>query len=155
MSQQIAKTNYQTPAALTPPLSKSLDSRELANHRAMVAVELEVLAKKFDRFGWERDRGSAAHNRLLLDWMDTLHDFPLSEIKEACAAAVRENPDRMPNEGHILSRIVAKRAEARRALPKQAEPERPALTAKQLEERKAQAAAILGGAGFRLPSHDA
>lgn len=155
MSQQIAKINNQEAAALIPPLSKSLDSRALANHRAMVAVELEVLAKKFDRFGWERDRGSAAHNRLLLDWMDALHDFPLSEIKAACADAVRENPDRMPNEGHILRRIVAKRAEVRRALPKQADPDRPALTAKQLEERKAQAAAILGGAGFRLPSHDA
>lgn len=121
----------------------------------MVAVELEVLAKKFDRFGWERDRGSAAHNRLLLDWMDALHDFPLPEIKAACADAVRDNPDRMPNEGHILKRIIAKRAEARRAAPKPAEPDRPAPTAEELEARKARAAEILSGAGFRLPSHDA
>ena len=44
---------------LTLPLSRSLGSQDLSRHRAMIALEMEVLAKKFDRFGWERDRGLA------------------------------------------------------------------------------------------------
>lgn len=40
-----------TATGLILPLSKSLGSQDLAKHRAMVAVELEVMAKKFDRFG--------------------------------------------------------------------------------------------------------
>ena len=90
-----------------PQLSKSLDSHDFRKHRAMVAVELEVLAKKFDRFGWERDRGQPAHDRLVSDWMGALSDFTLPEIQEACRQAVSNNPDKMPNEGHIR-RIVLK-----------------------------------------------
>jgi hypothetical protein len=94
---------------LTLPLSKSLGSQELAGHRAMVAVEIEVLAKKFDRFGWERDRGSAAHDRLITDWMDALQDFPLNEVRVACKAAVITNPNKMPNEGHVRAEIMKER----------------------------------------------
>ena len=88
-----------------PQLSKSLDLQDFRRHRAMVAVELEVLAKKFDRYGWERDRGQHAHDRQLNDWMDALSDFTLPEIQAACRQAVSDNPDKMPNEGHIR-RIV-------------------------------------------------
>jgi hypothetical protein len=90
---------------LTLPLSKFLGSQALAEHRAMIAIELEVLARKFDRFGWDRDRGSMAHDRLILDWMDALQDYPLDEVKAGCRAAVEANPDRMPNEGHVLNQI--------------------------------------------------
>ncbi|MGB1214856.1 MAG: hypothetical protein ACPG4X_15930 [Pikeienuella sp.] len=82
----------------------------MAKHRAMVAVELEVLAKKFDRFGWDRDRGSLAHDRTLTDWMDALQDYPLSEIQDACKAAVLNNPNKMPNEGHVRAEIMKARA---------------------------------------------
>lgn len=103
-----------TATGLILPLSKSLGSQDLAKHRAMVAVELEVMAKKFDRFGWERDRGSMAHDRLISDWMDALHDYPLSEVQAACARWVRDNPNRMPNEGHIVQNIqFARRAAVR------------------------------------------
>jgi hypothetical protein len=91
---------------LTLPLSASLTSQELAQHRAMVALELEVLAKKYDRFGWERDRGSVAHDRMITDWMDAFQDYPLDEVRSACAAAVLENPNNMPNEGHIRAEIA-------------------------------------------------
>lgn len=95
---------------LTLPLSKSLASQDLAQHRAMVAVELEVLAKKMDRFGWERDRNSPAHDRIIVDWMDTLQDYPLDEIRAACREAVKLRPNQMPNEGHILAEIMKARA---------------------------------------------
>jgi hypothetical protein len=108
---------------LTLPLSKSLASPDLAKHRAMVAVELEVLAKKMDRFGWERDRNSPAHDRLLIDWMDALQDYPLDEIRAACREAVKDRPNAMPNEGHILAKILEARATMVRRLPKPPEPE--------------------------------
>lgn len=93
----------------------------------MVAVELEVLAKKFDRFGWERDRGSAAHDRMLVDWMNALQDFPLSEVQAACRAAVLANPNRMPNEGHVRAEIMRARSNRVAAAPaaaSQPEPKR-------------------------------
>ena len=128
---------------LTLPLRTSLGSRALAEHRAMVAVELEVLAKKFDRFGWDRDTGSAAHDRLITDWMDALQDYPLDEVRAACKAAVLENPSKMPNEGHILAQIGAARREYMALNPPAPAPE---------PERKpidrAAAAEILAQAGF-------
>ena len=105
---------------LTLPLSKSIGSQALAKHRAMVAVELEVMAKKMDRFGWESDRGSAAHDRIVKDWMEALQDYPLGEVQAACREWVRSNPRKMPNEGDILGKILAARRKHVEALPKPA-----------------------------------
>ena len=128
---------------LTLPLSKSLASPDLDKHRAMVAVELEVMAKKMDRFGWDRDRGSMAHDRLIADWVDTLQDYPLTEVRAACRAWVQDNPRRMPNEGDIRGKVMAARAKHVAALPKlQPEPQRERATPEQ-------AAAILAEAGFK------
>lgn len=76
----------------------------------MLALELEVLAKKYDRFGWGRDHGTAAQDRLIMDWINALQDFPLSEVQAACRAHVEENPKAMPNEGHIKALILKARA---------------------------------------------
>lgn len=123
-----------------------LGSQELAQHRAMVAVELEVLAKKFDRFGWDRDRGTMAQDRILTDWMDALQNYPLPEVMAACRAAVIDDPKNMPNEGHILRHILEARREVtqahKRALPPPPEPERKPMTAEQ-------AAAIMAEVGFK------
>lgn len=116
-----ALTIPKLPNGLTPPLSKSLDSHELDKHRAMVGFELEVLSKKVDRFGWDRDRGSASHDRIVMDWMNALHDFPLDEIQAACSAAVIENPNKMPNEGHVRAQIMKRRAAVVARLPKPVE----------------------------------
>lgn len=109
----------------------------------MIAVELEVLAKKYDRFGWDRDRGSMAQDRLLLDWMDALQDYPLDEIRSACRAAVLADPRHMPNEGHIVANIIDLRKVFVAKRKRDAEPEQP-------RERISaeQAAAILRDAGF-------
>ena len=132
------------------PLSKSLGSRDLAQHRAVVAVELEVLAKKLDRFGWERDRNSPAHDRTLLDWMDALQDFPIDEIRAACRAAVIDNPNKMPNEGHVVAQIMAARAKAvaarKRAAPPMEEP-RPQPTPEERARVSEYAATLLRGFG--------
>lgn len=89
----------------------------------MVGVELEALAKKFDRFGWDRDRNSPAHDRMITDWMDALQDYPLTEVQAACKAVVLSNPNRMPNEGHIVAEIrnARKRAAAAYQAPDRAE----------------------------------
>jgi hypothetical protein len=84
-------------------------------------MELEVLAKKFDRFGWDRDRGSMAQDRIVLDWMDALQDFPLIEVRNACRAAVLSNPNKMPNEGHVKAQILAARRVAIAGQPKPVE----------------------------------
>lgn len=128
---------------LTLPLSRILASPDLAKHRAVIGVELEVLAKKFDRFGWERDRGSMAHDRMLTDWMDALQDYPLDEVRAACAAAVIDNPNRMPNEGHVRAAILNARKRHVSALPKPAE-----LDAERVPVDRARAAAIMAEAGF-------
>lgn len=122
------------------PLSKSLGLQELAQHRAMVAVELEVLAKKLDRFGWERDRNSAAHDRIVMDWMDALQDYPLDEIRAACREAVLARPNSMPNEGHIIGKIMEARAAFVRASrrPEPEEPPREKMTAERAAEIMAQ-----------------
>lgn len=115
---------------LTLPLSKSLGSQELAKHHAMIALELEVIAKKMDRFGWERDRDTAAHDRLVKDWYLGLQDYPLDEIQAGCRAWVLSNPRKMPNEGDILSEIgkirAAKWHERKHRAPPEPEPEREA-----------------------------
>lgn len=98
------------PTGQTPPLKTSQDSRASAKHRAMVGFELEVLAKKFDRFGWNRDMGTPVHDRLITEWMDALQEFPLDEVRAACREAVLQNPNRMPNEGHVRAIILRRRA---------------------------------------------
>lgn len=106
----------------------------------MVAVELEVLAKKFDRFGWDRDRGSAAQDGMIRDWIEVLQDFPLDEVRDACRKAVIANPDRMPNEGHIRAEIMKARKMRVRSLPPQpaADLPRPPIT----EEERAHRAKV-------------
>ena len=131
---------------VTPLLSKCLDSQELAEHRALVGVELEVLAKKFDRFGWERDRGSLAQDRLVSDWMKALQDYPLQEVQAACAQAVLSNPSKMPNEGHVRAAILAARAKVVAAQPKPVEPSAPRAT----PEERARANEIVRKAGIAL-----
>lgn len=132
---------------LTLPLSGSLDSQALAKHRAMIGIELEVLAKKFDRFGWERDAGTPVHDRMITDWMDALQDYPLDEVQAACRACVRDDPRRMPNEGAVLAQIMAARARLVAALPK---PVEPARVLGPVSDRRAAAARIIAEVGLSL-----
>jgi hypothetical protein len=111
----------------------------------MLAMELEYLAKKFDRFGWERERNTPAQDRQKLDFMDALQDYPLDEVQAACKAAVLENPNRMPNEGHIRSQIMAARKRAVQGIPKA---ESTVVAPEPTAEEKARVAAMVRAAGF-------
>lgn len=109
-------------------------------------MECEYLAKKFDRFGWERDRNTPAQDRQKLDFMDALQDYPLDEVRDACRAAVLSSPNRMPNEGHILSAIMEARKSKVAALPRTLPAPEPAPAP--VEKRRAFAAMVLSNAGL-------
>lgn len=148
MTHALATSNEhpKAPNGLTLPLSKSLALPDLAKHRAMVAVELEVLAKKLDRFGWERDRNSPAHDRMLIDWMDALQDYPLDEIRAACREALTERPNAMPHEGHILAAIQKRRAKLvqyHRIANREPPPRPDAPTPEEMEHRRKVAEEVL------------
>ena len=105
---------------------------------------MEVLAKKMDRFGWERDLGKPVHDRLITDWMDALQDYPLDEIRAACREAVKAKPNSMPNEGHIVAEIM--KARARFLLVNRPAPVQDAPREKASAER---AAEIMAEVGFK------
>ena len=112
MATEISSTRqYPTDAktGLTLPLTRFLGSQDLARQRAEVGFELEVIAKKVDRFRWDRDRGTPTHDRLMIDWMDALQDFPIDEVRAACRMAIVETPSKTPNEGHIRGIIMRER----------------------------------------------
>jgi len=117
----------------------------------MLALELEVLAKKYDRFGWDRDRGTASQDRLIMDWIAALQDYPLQEVQAACRAHVAENPKTMPNEGHILAMVLKAREVSVRAfkarLPPPQEPPRE-VSDDELAHRAKVAADALGKAKY-------
>ena len=147
MSTEIAYRHLPKAAnGLTLPLRKSLGSQALTEHRAMLALELEVLSKKVDRFGWDRDRSSPAHDRLVIDWMDALQDYPLDEVRAACRAFIAGNPNKPPHEGNILSLIEAARVrflqEQARLKPPDSEPPRPEPVSREVARE------ILNGVGF-------
>lgn len=137
MGNEIALQHPKGDNGLTLPLTKSLGSRALQEHRAMVAMEMEILAKKTDRFGWERDRNTPAHDRLILDWMDALQDFPLDEVRLAIKAAMDEKPGRTLNEREVLFQVHKGRArqllilKAKAKVPPPEDPERRTATAEE------------------------
>ena len=118
MTNQIAKQGGpKLPNGLTPPLRTLLDSQALSEHRAMVAFEQEVLAKKLDRFGWD-SMDPAIRTRLRADWMNALADFTIDEVQEACRIALRNKAKDALNEETIVGIIQSNRARIVAALPK-------------------------------------
>ena len=128
-------------------LTKLLTPQELFEHRAEIGLRFEVLVRKTDKFGWDRfDHGI----RIMLrkNWMDTLQDFHLSEIDEACAQAIRENPNYCPNEGHIYQLIMKQRKATVERQPKPAEPEPFSALSVPTEVRKAYAEKVMREVGY-------
>ena len=147
--QKIQQYPKDAATGLTLPLRRSLGLQDLDRHRAMIAFELEVLAKKLDKFGWERDRGTPAHDRLMTDWMDALQDYPLAEVQTACKACVIHQPSRMPNEGDVLAKIMdARRLTLSRHRKFDVPPQTISkVTPEEMAHRKAVATEILRGFG--------
>jgi hypothetical protein len=134
-----------TATELTQPLSKSLGSQDLAKHKAMICFELEVLAGKLDRFGWDRNRGTPVQDRLMTDWMDALQDYPLDEVQQAIRDCLSADPGKMPNEWHVVTKIMEARRRYYASIPKQ-------ITVEPPRERpsKELASEILAQAGYSI-----
>ncbi len=94
---------------LTLPLRTFLGSQALMEHRALLGLELEVVSRKLDRYGWDKEQGSVVQNRLISDWMDALQDYPLTEVQEAIKACLDEKPGRTPNERDVRLKILTAR----------------------------------------------
>lgn len=105
-----------------------------------------MLSKKFDRYGWDRDRSKPSQDRLVEDWITALQDYTLEEVRLACRQAVEVNPNKMPNEGHIKKIILSNRTRYRKLqspiMPKQ-KPRGDVVTQDQAEK-------ILKEFGFNL-----
>jgi hypothetical protein len=98
-------------------LTKSLPPHVLERHKAHLGLELEVLSRKLDRFGWD-SMDPAIRTRLRADWMSALADFTIDEVQEACRIALRNKAKDALNEETIVGIIQSNRARIVAALPK-------------------------------------
>tara|TARA_R110000782_G_scaffold218427_1_gene305812 strand:- start:29073 stop:29468 length:396 start_codon:yes stop_codon:yes gene_type:complete len=101
-------------------LTKSLPPHVLERHKAHLGLELEVLSRKLDRFGWD-SMDAAIRTRLRSDWMNALADFTIDEVQEACRIALRNKAKDALNEETIAGIVLSSRARIVAALPKPAE----------------------------------
>ena len=101
--------------APTPELSKSMQPRELEDHRTEICSDVEMILD-----GYWKDRPSPEMKaRILADWADTLEDWEQRQVLWALRKWRNDFPNKKPNPGHIL--IVLKdqrgRAAVKRAKP--------------------------------------
>ncbi len=68
----------------------------------------EVTYRKHDKYGWDR-MDPALRTIIRKDWMDALCPYPLVEVDAARKLATLRNPNKCPNEGHILALIIEAR----------------------------------------------
>lgn len=128
------------------PLSALLGLQELDNHRALVAVEMEVLAVKVDRFGWNR-MSDAMKDRLISGRMNVLQDFHLGEIQDACAKSLGANPRKCPNEIEIKG-LIDKARDRRGDVLRKPSGDTPLRASECPEKRKRISEKYLGTHGF-------
>lgn len=126
--------------------TKSLKSHELDHHRALLAVELEVVSVKVDRFGWAQ-MNDTLRKRLRQDWVDALQDFALAEVQDACKVALGGNAKDAVNEEKIKALVLVDRARRLAAIPKPSLPDTESQRP-DAETRARIAAEVLGAANF-------
>lgn len=88
-----------------------------------MALELEALAKTYDRFGWDRDMGTPGQDKMIVNWMNALCDYPIDEVQDACARIIIDMPNKMPNQGHIIALIIKARGRILASQPPKEAPE--------------------------------
>ena len=125
-------------------LTKSLGPQDLAKHKAAVGFELEVLARKTDRFGWDA-MNPAVRQRLVSDWIECLADFTVDEIQAATKRLMADDPKQATNEERVAAEINADRGRRAARLPKQDD-----FTPRHwpTDDEKARATKLLQEAGF-------
>lgn len=123
-------------------MTKSLPPHELERHRAALGLELEVMSRKLDRFGWDQ-MDPTIRTRLRADWADALADFTIDEVQAACREALGGKPAEAMNEERIAGIVQRNRGRVVASLPKPAEPFR-----EREPVDKGAAQAIVDAAGF-------
>lgn len=98
-------------------LTKSLPPHALDKHRADVCLVMEVMVRKHDKFGWDQ-MNAGMRQMIREDWLAVLSDYPVDEVRGACRLHTQEQPNKVPNEGHIKAIIVRERGKVLAAMPK-------------------------------------
>ncbi len=127
--------------APTPELSKSMQPRELEDHRMAIASDVEMILD-----GYWKDRPSPEMKaRILADWADTLEDWEQRQVLWALRKWRNDFPNRKPNPGHILIVLKDKRgrAVAERAKPIPQQIETSTVSTEDKEHRAAVAAEVM------------
>ena len=83
---------------MTPYAKGSRGQSEIATHRAMTSVLIEVVLEGY----WRENMSNDMRSAILSDWCDELEDWPVESIKGALRLWRRENPSKKPNPGHIV-----------------------------------------------------
>ena len=55
----------------------------------------------------------------MTDWMDALQDYPLDEVQQAIRDCLSSDPGKMPNEWHVVTKIMEARRRHYASIPKQ------------------------------------
>jgi hypothetical protein len=122
--------------------TKVMTDDELSRHRAYIAVKAKALMSRY----FQPPTDDLVERDILLGWMDMLQDYTRDEIDAACRTYLIEQPSRRPHEGLVLAIIQRERRrilDARK--PMTVEPERPKMTAEELEKRRKAATEIMKG----------
>lgn len=124
-------------------LTKSLPQQELDDHRANVCVVMEMMVRKYDKFGWDQ-MNAGMRQMIREDWLTALADYPVDEVRNACRIHTQEAPNKVPNEGHIKAIILRERMKVVASQPKPVEPQKP-----KQRGSKEEADRIMAAAGFK------
>lgn len=120
--------------------TKVMTDDELSRHRAYIAVKAKALMSRY----FQPPTDDLVERDILLGWMDMLQDYTRDEIDAACREYLIEHPSRRPHEGLVLAiihrerrRIVSTRK------PMTVEPERPKMTAEDMDRRREFASSLM------------
>ena len=97
--------------APTPQVSASMSSQELAEHRARISFEVEVVMSGY----WQTDMDPRLRAAVMVDWADELEDWSVKQVKWALREWRSNNPRRKPNPGDIVGILKEQRGRAEAA----------------------------------------
>ena len=78
-------------------MTQSLSQRECDEHRARIAIEVEIVLDGY----WQKQPSEKMRIAILADWMDALEDWHVDQVREALRSWRSEFPSKKPNPGHI------------------------------------------------------
>lgn len=86
-------------------MSQSLGPHALDRHRAFIGLEVTAILDGY----WQSYPHEAILDAIRKDWMDTLQDWHVDQVKAALTEWRNKNPSKKPNPGHILKILKHRR----------------------------------------------